>query len=228
MVIDSSIIGYFYHASPVVKIVMLLLLAASFTSWIIIFQRGFSLRRSRKHLNDFENQFWSTSDLTQMYQTIDEKELPEGLEKIFLAGFKEFARLQKRAHVGPKAVMAGAQRFMRVEELRMIDELETHLPILATIGATSPYVGLFGTVWGIMTAFQALGHVSQATIAMVAPGISEALIATAMGLFAAIPAVIAYNRYSNLVERLLNRNEAFQEEFAGYLYRQAQLLGSKK
>ena len=227
MTVDSSMIGYFFDASPVVKIVMLLLLAASFMSWVIIFRRGFFLKESREQLDSFERLFWASSDLGQLYQELEAKENPIGLEKIFLSGFKEFIKLQKRSNIDPEAVMAGAQRAMRVAHVRVVDDLESHLSFLATVGSTSPYVGLFGTVWGIMTAFQALGHVSQATIAMVAPGISEALIATAMGLFAAIPAVIAYNRYTDMVERLLNSSEAFQEEFSSFLYRQAQLLAKE-
>lgn len=224
MQLDSSLLGYFWHASLVVKLVMLILLSASFVSWVLIFQRGQFIRDSRRRFNSFETHFWSLNDLGQLYRELEEKkEKVEGLEKIFFSGFKEFARLTKKSSIDSEGIMEGVQRAMRVSHAHAADELENHLSFLATVGSTSPYVGLFGTVWGIMTAFQALGHVSQASIAMVAPGISEALIATAMGLFAAIPAVIAYNRYSNMVERLLNRYEAFQEEFLNYLYRQAQL-----
>ncbi|MBN1684610.1 MAG: protein TolQ [Gammaproteobacteria bacterium] len=219
MTIDSSILGYFLFASPVVKLVMLLLLAASIASWTIIFQRGSLLKWAKQHLDDFEDRFWSAKDLTVLYNEIKEKEHPEGIEKIFLAGLKEFVRLQKRQGIHTDEMLAGAQRAMRVAYSRTMDDLENHLSFLATVGSTSPYVGLFGTVWGIMTAFHSLGQVQQATIAMVAPGISEALVATAMGLFAAIPAVIAYNRFANQIEKIQNRLEAFQEEFSNYLYR---------
>lgn len=228
MTVDGSVFSYFYHAGLIVKIVMMMLLAASFTSWVIIFQRRSLLKGAKRHLNDFENKFWSTSDLSQLYKEIEERETPpQGLEVIFLAGFKEFIKLQKRTTIDPISSIPNVQRAMAVAQMRLADELEDHLSLLATIGSTSPFVGLFGTVWGIMTAFQALGHVSQASIAMVAPGISEALVATAMGLFAAIPAVIAYNYYNRMVSQILSRNESFQEEFSNYLYRQAQLLGSK-
>jgi biopolymer transport protein TolQ len=143
------------------------------------------------------------------------------MEKIFEAGYKEFSRLQKQKNIDPEVILDGAQRSMRIAMNKEVDHLETNLSFLATVGSTSPYIGLFGTVWGIMNSFQALGTVQQATIAMVAPGISEALIATAMGLFAAIPAVIAYNRYSNDAERLINRYDNFLEEFAAILHRHA-------
>ena len=219
MTVNTSILGYFFNASLIVKFVILILLLASIASWAIIFQRWFFLRWVKKHLKAFENQFWTSKDLSMLYDEIAKKESPEGIEKIFLAGLKEFVRLQKRQGIHADEMLAGAQRAMRAAYTNAAEELENHLPFLATVGSTSPYVGLFGTVWGIMTAFHSLGQVQQATIAMVAPGISEALIATAMGLFAAIPAVIAYNRYANHVERILNHYESFQEEFSNYLYR---------
>jgi biopolymer transport protein TolQ len=229
---DTSILSYFFSASSVVKFVMFILLSASIMSWVIIFQQGLYLRWAKRHLDKFEERFWKSTDLTQLYNELANKEDMQGLELIFLSGFREFAKLCKKPGVGADAVLAGAQRAMRVAHMHVMDELEMNLPFLATVGSTSPYVGLFGTVWGIMTAFQALGHVEQATISMVAPGISEALVATAMGLFAAIPAVIAYNRYMNTVERLLNRYDAFEEEFSSFLYRQvhserAAALGEK-
>ena len=217
--INSSVIQYFLAADPVVKFVMLVLLLASFVSWVFIFQRWFFLRWTRKQGDLFEEEFWETENLNELYQNISTQENLSGLETIFCAGFKEFSRLHKQQNVASESIIKGAQRAMRVAHAREVDDLETHLPFLATVGSTSPYVGLFGTVWGIMMAFQALGHVQQATISMVAPGISEALIATAMGLFAAIPAVIAYNRYNNTVERMLNRYEVFAEEFSNYLTR---------
>jgi len=219
MMINSSVIQYFLAADPVVKFVMLVLLLASFVSWVFIFQRWFFLRWTRKQGDLFEEEFWETENLNELYQNISTQENLSGLETIFCAGFKEFSRLHKQQNVASESIIKGAQRAMRVAHAREVDDLETHLPFLATVGSTSPYVGLFGTVWGIMMAFQALGHVQQATISMVAPGISEALIATAMGLFAAIPAVIAYNRYNNTVERMLNRYEVFAEEFSNYLTR---------
>lgn len=217
MALDSSVIQYFLAASSVVKLVMLILFLASFVSWVFIFQRWFFLRWSRNELNAFENQFWQTENLNTFYQDLKEKNNRSGLENIFYAGFKEFSRLSNKQHITHDTMVEGVQRAMRVAHTQEADILETHLPFLATVGSISPYVGLFGTVWGIMMAFQALGHVQQATISMVAPGISEALIATAMGLFAAIPAVIAYNRYTHAVDKILNRYEAFAEEFSNYL-----------
>jgi len=198
---------------------MLLLLFTSIASWAVIFQRGSLLKWTKRHLDDFEDKFWTAKDLTLLYNEIKNKEDPEGIEKIFLAGLKEFVRLQHRRGIHAEEMLAGAQRAMRVAYARTMDDLENHLSFLATVGSTSPYVGLFGTVWGIMSAFHSLGQVQQATIAMVAPGISEALVATAMGLFTAIPAVIAYNYFANKVEKIQNRLETFQEEFSNYLNR---------
>jgi len=217
---DSSFLSYFFHASIIVKLVMMTLLAASFYSWYLIFQRGFFIRMIKGELNAFEKRFWSTRDISELYNQLASKKECDGIEKIFCVGFKEFARLRKREELSSNDIIDGVQRAMRVSQAHFSDDLENHLSFLATIGSTSPYIGLFGTVWGIMTAFQALGFVQQATISMVAPGISEALIATAMGLFAAIPAVISYNRYSNSVDRILNRYEAFQDAFLSYLFRQ--------
>jgi biopolymer transport protein TolQ len=218
MTFDSSLVQYFFAASPVVKVVMAVLLIASFISWVFIFQRWFFLRFLQKRINDFEKKYFGTSDLAQLYGELGNKDNLVGLEKMFSSGFKEFVRLRKNSNIRSEAVMENVRRSMRIVQRQEADKLEKHLPFLATVGSTSPYVGLFGTVWGIMMAFQALGHVQQATISMVAPGISEALIATAMGLFAAIPAVIAYNRYTNRVERILNRYESFEEEFLNYLH----------
>lgn len=220
MTTDASIWSFIANAGPIVKMVMLLLFFASIASWGIIFQRSVLLRKARASLAEFETQFWSGADLNQLYNGLDRrKQELTGLESIFYAGFNEFLRLRQRG-LHFDAVMDGLQRAMRVAHAREQDKLETQLAFLATVGSTSPYVGLFGTVWGIMTSFQALGHVSQATISMVAPGISEALIATAMGLFAAIPAVIAYNRYANIVDRLSNHYHTFLEEFTSILHRQ--------
>lgn len=221
MITDQSMWGYFIHAGPIVKTVMLILLAVSILSWTIIFQRRIVLRQAQKSLQEFEDEFWSGIDLGKLYtQLTHRKTLATGLQAIFFGGFKEFVRLKQQTHLQPSAIIEGVQRGMRIAYSRETDRLEQHLAFLATVGSTSPYVGLFGTVWGIMTAFQALtASGQQATIAMVAPGISEALIATAMGLFAAIPAVIAYNRFSNQVERLLNRYCTFQEELSSILHR---------
>lgn len=219
---DQSVLMYFVNAGFVVKSVMLLLLAASIMSWTMIFQRISFLKKLREANFNFEETFWSGTDLSKVYAELDEETyIPEGLESIFHAGFHEYARLRKQPHINANAVLEGTQRAMRVARSREIDKLEQHLSFLATVGSTSPYVGLFGTVWGIMSSFQALSGVQQASIAMVAPGISEALVATAMGLFAAIPAVIAYNRFSNSAERIVNEYDTFQEEFSTILFRQS-------
>ncbi|MEA3244162.1 MAG: protein TolQ [Pseudomonadota bacterium] len=219
---DLSFFSLIIGASVVVQLVMLLLLSVSVMSWTMIFRKRSALIEARVDADRFEDNFWSGGDLATLYHKVAGRgdEL-RGLANIFVAGFKEFTRLRKRSGSDPMAVLEGAQRSMRVALSREMDDLETHLSFLATVGSTSPYVGLFGTVWGIMNAFRGLGNAHQATLAMVAPGIAEALIATAMGLFAAIPAVIAYNRYSNDVERLENRYDNFLEEFSSILQRQA-------
>jgi biopolymer transport protein TolQ len=216
----------FFHlivgASTVVQLVMLLLLAVSMASWTMIFRRRAALIEARVAADDFEDRFWSGGELSALYREISANEDHAiGMAGIFRAGFSEFARLRKQAGRDSRSVVEGAQRVMRVVLSRETDDLETNLSFLATVGSTSPYVGLFGTVWGIMNSFRGLGNAQQATLSMVAPGIAEALIATAMGLFAAIPAVIAYNRYSNDVERLINRYDNFLEEFSTILQRQA-------
>jgi len=219
---DLSLLELVSNASVLVQLVMLTLLAASVTSWSMIFRKHMRFKLARRQAQQFEDQFWSGKDLVSMYNQINSlKNETVGMERIFQAGFREFARLRGQGGVEPRAVLDGAERAMRVALSREVEELEVHLPFLATVGSTSPYIGLFGTVWGIMNSFRALGSVNQATLAMVAPGISEALIATAMGLFAAIPAVIAYNRYVHDVERLTNRYDAFVEEFSTILQRQA-------
>jgi len=201
---------------------MLLLLAASVLSWTLIFQKWQAIKTARSHAEHFEKRFWSGADLSELYRKISSRrDQAAGMEIIFEAGFSEFARLRNKTGIEPMSVVDGAQRAMRVAMNREVDALEMHLSFLATVGSTSPYVGLFGTVWGIMNAFISLGNVQQATIASVAPGIAEALVATAMGLFAAIPAVIAYNRYSNDIDRLLSRYDIFMEEFSTILQRQA-------
>lgn len=221
MTTDLSLFELVMNASLLVQVVMVLLLAASLVSWTMIFLKRMAIKRARDAANEFEDQFWSGKDLLSIYNRInDPKHEATGIEIIFLSGFKEFARLRNHAGLEMRSVLEGTERAMRVALNREVEELEVHLPFLATVGSTSPYVGLFGTVWGIMNSFRALGNVNQATLAMVAPGIAEALIATAMGLFAAIPAVIAYNRYANDVERLGNRYDMFVEEFSSILQRQ--------
>jgi len=222
MQVDLSIANLILGASLLVKFVMLILVLASLWSWTVIFTKRSAMKRARRDADVFENRFWSAEDLVALYTRLTERGRETGgMERIFEAGFKEFARLRKREGIEPMAVLEGSQRSMRVALNREIDELEHHLPFLATIGSVSPYIGLFGTVWGIMNSFQALGNVHQATLAMVAPGISEALVATAMGLFAAIPAVIGYNRFSTELDRLFNRYDIFLEEFSSILQRQA-------
>lgn len=221
---DLSLIRLVLDASLLVQLVMLLLLGASIFSWIVIFKKRKLLTRAEKDANTFEERFWSGADLGRLYEEITEhRREVRGMDRLFEAGFREYARLRQRRTPDSRMLVEGAQRAMRVTLNREMDRLEQHLSFLATVGSTSPYVGLFGTVWGIMNAFRSLGNVSQATIAMVAPGISEALVATAMGLFAAIPAVVAYNKYVNQVERLLVRYETFVEEFSSILHRQAHL-----
>lgn len=225
MNVEPSLWSFIANAGPVVKLVLLLLFCASLISWTMIFQRGKFLRSAQGAIKNFEEQFWSGQDLRKMYQELHKRRNDlSGLEHIFYAGFSEFIKLSKQG-VAPEVTLEGVQRVMRVALAREMDELERHLPFLATVGSTSPYVGLFGTVWGIMTSFRSLGGVEQATIAMVAPGISEALIATAMGLFAAIPAVIAYNRFAASVERIANNYATFQEEFSSILHRQEYMKG---
>lgn len=218
---DLSLMGLFLNASMLVKLVMLLLLTGSVISWALIFQRWQTFKGSQKMADNFENTFWSGIDLNKLYQTLSvQRKEATGSENIFLAGFKEFVRLRKQS-VQPAAIMEGAQRAMRVAMGREVERLEMHLTFLATVGSVSPYIGLFGTVWGIMNSLRALGAVQQATLSMVAPGISEALVATAMGLFAAIPAVVAYNRYSHRLQSLTNQYANFLEEFTSILHRQA-------
>ena len=219
---DLSLTGLIAEASLLVQLVMLVLLLASVASWTIIFRKRISLARARNAAAVFEDVFWSGKDLASIYNRINApKYQSSAMERIFQSGFREFAKLRGHASVDSRALLEGTQRAMRVAVVRELEEMEEHLPFLATVGSTSPYIGLFGTVWGIMNSFRGLGNVHQATLAMVAPGIAEALIATAMGLFAAIPAVIAYNRYTTDVDRLTTRYENFVEEFASILQRQS-------
>jgi len=219
---ELSLVHLVLNASPVVKLVMAMLVLASLVSWTIIFDRARVLKRARVAANDFERHFWSGGDLSELFRKVDKDPgCLGGMGSIFRAGFREYLRLRKTQDLDPMDIVQGSQRSMRVTLSRELDELDAHLPFLATVGSTSPYVGLFGTVWGIMNAFTSLGNVKQATLALVAPGIAEALIATAIGLFAAIPAVIAYNRFAAQTERLSNRYDDFVEEFATILQRQA-------
>ena len=211
------------EATLLVQGVMLILVLASLVSWVMIVQRFQLITVARRELDAFEEDFWSGTDLREIYREVTEREdgaVAPGAEQIFVAGFREFSRLGG-ASADPEDVLQGVQRAMRVALSREEERLAQNLPFLATVGSTSPYVGLFGTVWGIMNSFRQLATVNQASLATVAPGISEALIATAMGLFAAIPAVIAYNKFSNEVERLDMRYESFKEEFSSILNRQA-------
>lgn len=219
---DASLLNYFLHASIAVKGVMLILSVASVFSWTYILQRRFYLKGIHKSAGKFEDNFWSGEDLSKLYATGSRNKTDlSGLEAIFYAGFKEFLRFRKQAAGATmELIMENTKRAMRVAQRREQEKLETHLPFLAIVGSTSPYIGLFGTVWGIMQSFRALANVQQATISMVAPGIAEALIATALGLFAAIPAVIAYNRYVTDINHIMNRFGAFEEEFTNVLIRQ--------
>ena len=210
------------HASIPVQLVMVLLLFASIASWVIIFRKKRVLDRADREAERFEERFWSGAELSKLYSGATERgRAADGLEAIFEAGFREFNRIRQRRNVDGRMQLEGAQRAMRATTSRELDGLEHNLEFLANVGSISPYVGLFGTVWGIMISFQGLANVKEATIATVAPGISEALIATAMGLFAAIPAVWAYNRFATKVERIATRYDAFSEEFSSILQRQA-------
>ncbi|MBA4143321.1 MAG: protein TolQ [Nitrosospira sp.] len=216
----------FFHlvgtASLPVQLVMVLLLLTSFLSWWFIFRKMFVIRHAIRQSDEFEDVFWRGSDLNVLFQSAAASRHSAGsMERIFEAGFREFIKHKRQPGMDTSAVMDGTRRAMRATYQREMDRLESHLSFLATVGSVSPYVGLFGTVWGIMNSFRGLANVSQATIAHVAPGIAEALIATAMGLFAAIPAVIAYNRYSNNIDRLATRFESFMEELSNVLQRQA-------
>ena len=218
---DLSIFHLITEASFVVQFVMLILMLASVASWTFILSKRKELNRAIEITDEFEEQFWSGVALADLYRKLAAKDFdPEGIEKIFLAGYKEFSRMHQSGSVEPGVQVESAQRVMRIELSRELERLDEHLAFLATVGSTSPYVGLFGTVWGIMNSFMSLGNVKQATLAQVAPGIAEALIATAIGLFAAIPAVVAYNRFSTRLDRLTGRYELFVEEFVVLLQRQ--------
>lgn len=208
------------NAGLVVQLVMLILFLASMASWAMIVQRVLYFKRARGNNTVFEDRFWSGIDLSELYKRASHAEEMSGSEVIFRAGFKEYSKLHQQSS-DPDAIMQGSERAMKVALSREEEKLDLHLPFLATVGSTSPYIGLFGTVWGIMNSFRSLAQVQQATIATVAPGISEALIATAIGLFAAIPAVMAYNRFAAKSDALLKEYQNFAEEFTSILHRQA-------
>lgn len=216
---EISILGLIVDASFVVQLVMLSLVAASVVSWFFIFQRNAFFKQAKLEQTIFEERFWSGMDLNRLYKEASSGAGKSGLELIFCAGFKEFNRLKQQSSFDPDAIMDGTHRAMRVALSRESDRLDLHLPFLATVGSTSPYIGLFGTVWGIMNSFLGLAQEQQATLATVAPGISEALIATAMGLFAAIPAVVSYNRYAARADALYKSYETFADEFSSILHR---------
>jgi biopolymer transport protein TolQ len=221
VVTDLSFISLVANASVLVQAVMGLLLLLSFISWLYIFTKMFTIKRTQRQSDQFERDFWGGSDLNSLFQAATSGRRETGaLERIFEAGFREFLKHRRQPGMDVAVVMDGVRRAMRATYQREADSLESHMSFLATVGSVSPYVGLFGTVWGIMNAFRGLANVVQATLQHVAPGIAEALIATAMGLFAAIPAVIAYNRYSHDIDRLSIRFESFTEEFSNILQRQ--------
>jgi biopolymer transport protein TolQ len=218
--VDLSVYHLIGGASLLVQLVMVLLLAASIASWTMIVSKWKIIKNARDAADKFEDRFWSGADLAKLYDQVRSREDLSGMEHIFVSGFREYVRLHRQNRLSTMSIADTAQRSMKVALSREVDSLEHYMSFLATVGSTSPYLGLFGTVWGIMNSFLGLGNVHQATLSAVAPGIAEALIATAMGLFAAIPAVIAYNHYSNDVERLVNRYDNFVEEFTALLQRQ--------
>ena len=217
---DLSIISLVMHASLLVKLVMALLVGISFMSWYWIFRKSFAIRAARLSSDKFELEFWSGGDLNALFQSAaNDRHNAGGMERIFEAGYREFTKLRGRQNIDTATAVDGARRAMRATYQRELDELESHTAFLASTGSVSPYIGLFGTVWGIMNAFRGLSNVGQATLAQVAPGIAEALVATAIGLFAAIPAVVAYNRFAHDIDRISIRWESFMEEFSNILQR---------
>ena len=227
MTFDQTIFKLIMDASLIVKAVLVILVLASLASWTLMFIKRSQLSKAEKKLEIFEDRFWSGISLNKLYGDLANRSDRDGMSAIFFNGYHEYARLNKGATPRLLPVTDTAQRAMRVAETREMDELEQNLSFLATVGSTSPYIGLFGTVWGIMNSFISLSEMKQATLAVVAPGIAEALIATAIGLFAAIPAVIAYNRFSDKVDRIAIRYENFREEFTTLLERQAILTKDK-
>ena len=222
---DFSFFSLVAEATFVVQLVLLILIAASVVSWTRIIAKWREFKKVRRAAADFERRFWSGADLTQLYSEIGEQQV-SGMAAIFQSGFKEYARLHKQGALSPSAIADTAVRSMKVALSREVESLGRHLNFLATVGSTSPYVGLFGTVWGIMHAFLALRDVQQATLSLVAPGIAEALVATAIGLFAAIPATVAYNRFSAATNQQLMRYDNFIEEFTAILHKQLHRAGA--
>ncbi len=219
---DMSLLTLITGASLPVQLVMVILLITSLFSWWYIFIKVATIKRAEKESEEFENKFWSGGDLNKLYESVTAvRRKPQGMASIFEAGFKEFIRHKQQGKMEVSDVMEGSRRAMRAAYNRELDDLDAHLPFLASVGSVSPYIGLFGTVWGIMNSFRGLSSVAQATLSQVAPGIAEALIATAIGLFAAIPAVIAYNRFASSVDRLSVRYESFMEEFTNILQRKS-------
>ncbi len=219
---DMSILSLVQQASALVQFVMALLVAISVASWTVIFRKLFALRSARIATDRFEAEFWRDRDLGELYQQVQDKSRDHGsLARVFEAGMSEFLKIRQQKLGDPVAMLDGARRAMRASYQRELDMLESSVPFLASAGSVSPYIGLFGTVWGIMNSFRGLANMQQATLASVAPGIAEALVATAIGLFAAIPAFVAYNRFSHDLDRLASRFETFIEEFSNILQRRA-------
>lgn len=219
---DLSFFTLIAGASLPVQLVMLILVITSLFSWWYIFIKVATIKRAEQDAEHFEETFWTGGDLSKLYEGVTAgRRKPQGMASIFEAGFKEYIRHKQQARMEVSDVMEGARRAMRAAYNREMDDLDAHLPFLASVGSVSPYIGLFGTVWGIMNAFRGLSNVAQATLTQVAPGIAEALVATAIGLFAAIPAVIAYNRFTSAVDRLSVRYESFMEEFTNILQRKS-------
>ena len=218
---DLSILHLILNASAVVQVVMALLASVSFMSWYYIFGKWFALKSARSQTEQFERDFWSGGDLHSLYQSaVNNRHGTGSMERIFESGFREFTKLRSQKNLEAKDIIDGSRRAMRATYQREVDSIDAHLAFLASVGSVSPYVGLFGTVWGIMHSFRGLANVGQATLSAVAPGIAEALVATAIGLFAAIPAVVAYNRFAHEIDRLATRFESFMEEFSNILQRQ--------
>ncbi len=216
---DLSIVYLISQASLLVQLVMLLLAVLSVVSWYWIFRKWFQIRAAQRHTGSFERDFWSGGDLNTLYQSAAaSRDDAGGIEHIFESGYREFTKLRAKSH-DHAAIIDGSRRAMRATHQREMDDLESHLAFLATVGSVAPYIGLFGTVWGIMNAFRGLANVTTASLASVAPGIAEALVATAIGLFAAIPAVVAYNRFTHDIDRIGIRFESFMEEFSNILQR---------
>lgn len=219
---DMSFFTLIAGASLPVQLVMLILIITSLFSWWYIFIKVATIKRAEQDADHFEETFWTGGDLNKLYEGVTAgRRKPQGIASIFEAGFKEYVRHKQQARMEVSDVMEGTRRAMRAAYNREMDDLDAHLPFLASVGSVSPYIGLFGTVWGIMNAFRGLSNVAQATLTQVAPGIAEALVATAIGLFAAIPAVIAYNRFASSVDRLSIRYESFMEEFTNILQRKS-------